>query len=352
MTAFIETASVGRSVRSGRSAVVSAVAPAIFALFYPLFVDGFHWAVGLPGSSVTESRIIVATAMLTLMFAVPLYGFVRIAKAPMAPGVSPAFEIRARRLAYATVVAPTIYCFIGVWKFLLSSPLPDEAAWAIIWGLAIAYTACVPAGGEAGAWRAPSPALRVVHGVTAAILVVFVAFHLTNHMFAWKGQAAHAAVMDVGRMVYRSSFVEPVLVAAMLFQVVTGLMLAWRWSARRLDFHRIFQVASGFFLSVYILGHMNSVFTFARWFYGIPTGWDFATGAPNGLIHDPWSIRLIPHYALAIFLIVGHLFSGLRVVMLAHGAQRMTANRIWGAGIAFAALLSTAIMLAMCGMRI
>ena len=29
---------------------------------------------------------------------------------------------------------------------------------------------------------------------------------------------------------------------------------------------------------------------------GIDTGWDFATGAPTGLVKDPRNIRLVPHY--------------------------------------------------------
>src|SRR5262249_3895616 len=43
---------------------------------------------------------------------------------------------------------------------------------------------------------------------------------------------------------------------------------------------------------------MDSVFIFARTYLGIDTGWDFATGAPTGLIKDPWNIRLVPHYWL------------------------------------------------------
>ena len=35
---------------------------------------------------------------------------------------------------------------------------------------------------------------------------------------------------------------------------------------------------------------MNSVFIFARTYLGIDTGWDFATGAPTGLLKDPWNI--------------------------------------------------------------
>jgi hypothetical protein len=54
---------------------------------------------------------------------------------------------------------------------------------------------------------------------------------------------------------------------------------------------RTFQIASGVYLGFYVLGHMDSVFIFARTYLGIDTGWSFATGAPTGLIKDPWNIR-------------------------------------------------------------
>ena len=46
---------------------------------------------------------------------------------------------------------------------------------------------------------------------------------------------------------------------------------------------RSFQIASGVYLAFYVLGHMDSVFIFARTYLGIDTGWGFATGAPTGI---------------------------------------------------------------------
>ena len=158
--------------------------------------------------------------------------------------------------------------------------------------------------------------------------------------------------MKIGRVVYRSRVGQPLLVAGLLFQIGTGLYLAWGWSASAQGFHRTFQVASGAYLSMFILGHMNSVFMYARSFLGIPTDWNFAIGAPTGLIHDAWNIRLLPHYALGVFFILSHLASGLRVVLIAHGVKRRTANRLWGAGVALSALVSAAIIAGMCGVRI
>jgi hypothetical protein len=84
----------------------------------------------------------------------------------------------------------------------------------------------------------------------------------------------------------------------------------------------------------------------------IDTNWSWASGAPAGLIHDAWNIRLLPHYALGVFFIVGHLSSGLRVVMLAHGTRSVVADRAWAAGLTAGAALSAAIICALCGVRI
>ena len=248
------------------------------------------------------------------------------------------------------MAAPTLYVFLGVVQALIHSPIPDEIVWCVLW-LAIAI------------WSQTRPKSRRCNAADRGALahrprndggglVPIRAFHLANHLFGLIGPDAHAAVMKIGRVVYRSGVGEPLLVAAMLFQIGTGLFLAWRWSAAPQGFHRTFQVASGAYLSLYILGHMNSVFIYARSFLGIPTDWNFAIGAPTGLIHDAWNIRLLPHYALGVFFVLSHLASGLRVVLIAHGVDRRAADRVWGACVAISAIISAAIIVGMCGVRI
>src|SRR3954468_3030677 len=319
-----------------------ALVPAAAAICYPFLLDAFHATVVTQAASPRALAIASATTILVVAFVVPFLGIALACRPTSNPG--------SRRLAYASVASPTLYVFLGVVQTLIKSPIPDEVVWCAIW-LAIAIrsqsardpvAATVPA---VGSWR-------VVHGLTAAVLSLYVAFHLTNHLFGLIGPEAHAAVMKIGRVVYRSAVGEPLLVVAMLFQISTGLFLAWHWSAAPQGFHRTFQVASGAYLSMYILGHMNSVFIYARSFLGIPTDWNFAIGAPTGLILDAWNIRLLPHYALGAFFVLSHLASGLRVVLIAHGVDRRAANRLWGAGVAISALISAAIIAGMCGVRI
>jgi hypothetical protein len=319
-----------------------ALAPAAAALCYPFLLKTFHALVGAPAVTPSPFSVLGAAVDLAVAFVVPFFGLAMALRPSAGPGP--------RRLAYVSVAAPTLYVFLGVVQALLHSPIPDEIVWCVIW-LAIAtwsqlarnpVVAGVPA---VGRWR-------VIHGLTAAILILYVLFHIINHLFGLVGPEAHAAVMKIGRMVYRSRAGEPLLVAAMLFQVGTGLYLAWRWSAAPQGFHRTYQVASGAYLSLYIVGHMNSVFVYARSFLGIPTGWNFAIGAPTGLLHDAWNIRLLPHYALGVFFVLSHIASGLRGVLIAHGVDRRHADRLWGASVALSAVVASAIIAGMCGVRI
>jgi hypothetical protein len=156
----------------------------------------------------------------------------------------------------------------------------------------------------------------------------------------------------VGRRAYRSPVVEPVLIGLLLFQVVSGARLAWRWSSLPADAYRVFQIGSGAYLAAFILAHLNSALISARGVHKIDTNWAWASGAPTGLIHDAWNIRLLPHYALGVFFILAHLSSGLRGVVIAHGVAATVANRVWAVGLVVSGLICVAIISGLCGARI
>lgn len=332
---------VGLSVKARRTIGVCALAAAV----YPWLLEVFHWAV--TGASGGEGALFaVATVMLVAAFAVPLACLLMASVSLEGTG-----DARARRFALIAMTAPTTYVFFGVVTYMLGSKIPDTWLWTPIW-LVIGYVTLSARVAGRRVAAAPSSRLRVAHGIAGSIAALYVLFHITNHLFGLIGPDAHAAVMDVGRTVYRSPFIEPLLVAVMVFQIGSGLRLAWTWSHPSADPYRLFQVASGVFMAVFILGHMNSVFIFARTFLGIPTDWAFAAGLPTGLIDDPWNIRLVPHYALGVFFVLTHLVSGLRVVLLSHGATQSSANRIWWVGACVSLAITTAIMCAMAGMRL
>ena len=328
-------------------------AAALSAAIYPWLLQAFHSAITptvVDSTSLLSaiSRLLVAVLMLVSAFAMPLVCLLLASKQRHAVTGATA---RARRFALISMTAPTAYVFFGVVTYMAGSTIPDPWIWTPAW-LLLAYWASQKKLSEVAPKTTSSRYLRIAHGVCGSIAAMYVLFHVFNHLFGLIGPEAHASVMDIGRTVYRSPLVEPLLVIVMLFQIISGLRLAWTWSETSQDRYRIFQIASGIFMSVFILGHMNSVFVFARTFLDIPTDWAFAAGLPTGLIKDPWNIRLLPHYALGVFFVLTHLFSGLRVVLVSHGVKTSAANGVWWLGFVGSSLVSLAIMLGMIGFRL
>lgn len=318
--------------------------PALAILLYPFLLDLFHFSVGKTRTPLSASATISSGLVLATALCVPAIGLVFAGRQRVPASL--------RRLAYACVVAPTVYVFLGVVQALVGSSLPDQLVWCVLWG-AVAFLAWWKSDTPTSKLMAPSMGRwRVAHGISGAIVLIYVGFHVINHLFGLIGPGRHAEVMEFGRQVYRAPLIEPFLVAMMIFQVVSGLRLSWQWSSSHVDFYRVFQVASGFYLSIFIVGHMNSVFIYARTYLGIPTDWAFASGDPTGLIHDPWNIRLLPHYLLGVFFVLAHLVSGLRVVLLAHGFNRTFVDRMWLAGAGASAAIAITIIVALSGGRI
>jgi hypothetical protein len=320
------------------------LAPVFVVITYPWLLQAFHL-------SIADDRGVLAAIVMALLFAVPLVSCLVAAWSARVEQAT-VHDIRMRRVAYFGIAAPSLFVFLGVLQGIARSPVPDELVWIVGWSaLGIwawsgsAHQPTPATGGASSRWR-------VLHGISGAILLAYVFFHIGNHLFGLEGPAAHAAVMKAGRRIYRAQLVEPILVALMILQIVTGLRLAWRGSALPADRRRVFQIASGFYLSVFILGHMNSVFIYARFVLRIDTDWNFATGAPTGLLHDAWNIRLLPHYALGVFFVLAHLVSGLRAVLLAHRINPRWVDRVWSTGVVLSFAISAAILAGMCGARI
>jgi hypothetical protein len=290
---------------------------------------------------------------LALAFAAPLLATLAAMSLAEIDGMTAA-QLRAKRAALVAVTAPTLFVFMGVVLTMLHNPVPDTWLWVVGWGIGLVLLLRSDNNVPAKPAVRPVPApLRVAHGVSAlAIVLIFLALHITNHLMFPTGPATYEAVQKVFRHVYRSNILQPLLVALIFFQVGTGLFFVWRLTAAPSDRFRTFQIVSGVYLAVYVLGHMDSVFIFARTYLGIDTGWNFATGDPAGMIKDPWNIRLLPHYWLGVFFVLAHLASGARVIMMAHGGSKALIDRLLVGGAVAAGFVATWIVVGMSGMRI
>jgi hypothetical protein len=330
------------------------LAPPLAALLYPFALKGFNASVTrIPEADAFALPWLTAALCLTLAFAMPLIAMLA-AMSLSGIGRPTVAQLRAKRAALLAVAAPTLFTFVGVVLYMLHDPVPDTWLWVACWAIALALLLRsdndVPA--RLTARLVPAP-LRVAHGFSAlALVMIFLALHIANHLMFPAGEGTYDAVMKVFRHVYRTDILQPLVVALFLFQIGTGLYFVWRLTAAPSDRFRTFQIASGVYLAFYVLGHMDSVFIFARTYLGIDTDWSFATGAPTGLVKDPWNIRLVPHYWLGVFFVLAHLAAGARVVIMAHGVSKAFADRFMVGGAVVAGIIATVIMLGMCGMRV
>lgn len=341
---------------TGAKAWFPMLVPPLAALLYPFALKGFNASVTrIPESDAGALALssLSAAVYLALAFAIPLIAILA-AMSLSGIGRPTAAQLRAKRVALLAVAAPTLFTFAGVVLYMLHDPVPDTWLWVACWAIALTLLLRSDNGAPARvtARLVPVP-LRVAHGVSAlALVMIFLALHIANHLTFPAGAATYDAVMKAFRHVYRTDILQPVVVALFLFQIGTGLFFVWRQTAAPTDRFRTFQIASGAYLAFYVLGHMDSVFIFARTYLGIDTGWSFATGAPNGLVKDPWNIRLVPHYWLGVFFVLAHLAAGARVIIMAHGVNKVFADRFMVGGAILAGIVATVIMLGMCGMRV
>jgi hypothetical protein len=150
---------------------------------------------------------------------------------------------------------------------------------------------------HAGRW------IRIAHRVSAVVLAVFVAAHLLNHVVALWGVAAHLAFMDGARLVYRSPALEPMLLAAVLVQIVTGIeQVRAGWGTRR-GFWQRTQAVSGLYLAFFLANHTFWVLV-ARFGYGLDSNFYLAA---TFLTISPLPLLFAPYYALGVFALFAHL---------------------------------------------
>lgn len=309
--------------------------PALAAITYPYALK-YSYLSTAQADAPTFGLQLFSWAALLWAILVPVIGLYF---ARMLPG-----DTHMRRIAYAAVIVPALYVFLGEIQRMFHSPVSDELVWWTLWVI-VGAMAVSASQDEVQSNPPPSAARwRAVHGFTAAVITVFVLFHLFNQVVGLWGEEAYTAVQNAGRQIYRTPVIEAILVGLMISQVFSGLRIVWRWGPLRTGTARVMQVAAGNYLAVFIVAHMLSIFLYARTMSAVPTDWSYAVGAPSGLLHDGWGIRLIPHYSWGVFFVCSHIASGIRWMSIQRGMALQRAHRGWLLANAAAVLISVAVL--------
>jgi hypothetical protein len=338
--------------------IYSCAAPAVAALLYPAALFALYRSFGLVrgvgGSGEWLLGAAAIGASLILSYGVPVVAFIIAHQTGRRASLSPSPV--PRMTAHLAVASPPLFTLIGVVFYIAGVPNGDYVLWAIMWIPAVILTGIhsqMSGAVRPEAYPALSPALRVAHGISAVvILLIFLVPHITNHLTAIWNVDVHKMVMQALRHVYRTDIVQAILVTLFIFQIVTGLIL---WRARMhvvADLFATLQTTAGMYLAIYIVSHMIAVFVLGRTVMKVDTDFLFASGAPTGLVHDAWNVRLIPHYSLAVWALFIHLACGLRSVLLSHGLSIATANPLAWSIIVIGGAIATAIILSMCGLHV
>ena len=145
--------------------------------------------------------------------------------------------------------------------------------------------------------------IKSLHYFSGIVIAVFVAFHLLNHAVSVFGAEQHIAVMKLLRVVYRNVFVETLLLATVLVQIITGLWLFSKGRKWASTFFEKLQIWSGLYLAIFFLIHLSAVLG-GRWVLHLDTNFYFGVA---GLNTFPFNLFFIPYYGLAVVSFFGHI---------------------------------------------
>jgi hypothetical protein len=362
LSAIIASKDAGPDSLLGLSAVslrrLWLVVPALCALAYPSLLSLLSSGLVLVHGSASPNGVIVwvsVVASLTLALAVMLVSFV-FGLALGSPHVRDDPEgCRARSVAHLAFATPSLYVGFGnVAYYVLQAPSAAPIAWLVFWALVVAMIALL---GPRSSPIAPAMTpighrrLALAHGVSAsAILLLFIGPHIVNHAAGFWNGPVHIAIMNVVRRVYRDDIVQPVLLALIGFQILSGTALVRRRMRMPSDFLGTVQTMSAIFVGVYLLAHMTAVF--ATRHAGTDTNWIWLTRPNDSMLVSLSNLRLIAHYWVGPIAIVIHVASGLRMVLLRRDISPATTNRIALALITAGVVTSSIILAALLNVHI
>lgn len=145
--------------------------------------------------------------------------------------------------------------------------------------------------------------LNRLHRLSALFLTLYALFHLGNHAAAIWGPQTHIDVMEGLRTVYRTLFVEVLLMSCVLIQAATGVFFVVRRWGQRSGVIEKAQVWSGAYLAFYMVDHVMDVMN-ARMLFSTDTNFWFMAANFQQLPDRYW---LMPYYFLGVLALFVHL---------------------------------------------
>lgn len=327
------------------------VIPALCALAYPSLLSWLSASLVLVHGSDSPNGLIGWVSVigsLTLALAVMLVSFV-FGLTLGSPHVGRPEDFRARCIALLAFATPSLYVGFANVGGVLRAPSAVPVAWLIFWTLMAMIVLLGSRSSSAASAISPvgHRRLAVAHGVSAlAILLLFVGAHIGNHLAGFWSGSVHTEIMNAVRRIYRDDIVQPILLALIGFQILSGIVLVRRRMRVPSDIFGTVQTMCGAYIGVYFLAHMTAVF--AARYADVDTNWSWLTRPNDSMLASLSKLRLIAHYWVGPIAIVAHVACGLRWVLLQRDISPATANRIaWTlitVGVVASSLITAALL--------
>jgi hypothetical protein len=167
---------------------------------------------------------------------------------------------------------------------------------------------------------------------------LFVLAHISNHVLALNGPAAHIRAMEWLRLVYRAPLVETMLLASVIGQMLSGLRLLLQEGAWRRTGRARLQVYSGAYLALFLVIHLAAI-AWGRLGLKLDTNFYFAAA---GLNIAPFPLFFVPYYFLAILAVFAHVACALHPLLRSRLSLRQRDTIVLvvlGTGIVLASLI-------------
>lgn len=249
-------------------------------------------------------------------------------------------QVRDSRYLLLLSLIPSAYCLIGVTLYMFQANHLELPLYYLSILLVVLWRRRSPSVKEIRSSKAGF--IRVAHGVTALLLLIFISLHLFNHLSANISPETHLAVMEELRNYYRHPVIEPLLIALCLFQLGSGIWLARHYMVQPTDAFNTAQVGTGLMLMVFLSSHLLAVLVLGRLYVGVDTNWNWLVYQP-GLLKDAWNVRLVSHYITGVAALLMHLGLALRFIFKSHGWHK-AAQIVFILGILATLVLTYAIM--------
>ncbi|WP_162426099.1 hypothetical protein [Pontibacter pudoricolor] len=177
-----------------------------------------------------------------------------------------------------------------------------------------------------------------IHYLSGLAIATFVGVHLFNHLLSICGAAKHIEMMNALRLFYRNTFIEAVLLLAILVQIVSGLKLFKENRKTESSRFEKLQIWTGLYLAGFFIIHLIAVLS-GRLLLQLDTNFYFGV---TGLNSYPFNLFFIPYYGLAIVSFFGHIAS-IHSKKMKHTILGLSPNRQSIAILSLGVILTAAI---------